>query len=70
MNALGDFNGDGSLTVADLQGELTLLTSGGSGSASTVPEPKSILLLASALIFTLIAPISFRKHALPSKISV
>lgn len=50
LNALGDFNGSGSFTADDLPGELALLTGGGSGSASAVPEPASIFLLGIAVL--------------------
>jgi hypothetical protein len=46
--AIGDINGDGQITNADLQPLLTLLKSGG-GSLAAVPEPASIVLLAFAL---------------------
>ena len=46
VNALGDFNGDGQLTIADLAGELSLLTGNGSESVSPVPEPPAAFPLA------------------------
>jgi len=45
---IGDFNGDGAFTNADLQGFLNYLKAG-SGSTSTVPEPGSLLLLGLAM---------------------
>ena len=45
--AIGDLNGDGKVTNADLQALLTLLKSGG-GSAAAVSEPAPIALLALA----------------------
>jgi hypothetical protein len=45
---LGDFNGDGKFTNADLQGFLNYLKAG-NGSLSSVPEPASLLLLGLAI---------------------
>ncbi len=52
LNALGDFNGDGVVDAADIQGELALLTGNSSsgGSASAVPEPASLALLSCAFL--------------------
>jgi len=44
MLAIGDLNGDGKITNADLQMLITDLQSGG-GSADPVPEPASIALM-------------------------
>ena len=46
--AIGDINGDGKITNADLQALLTLLKSGG-GSLAAVPEPASVVLMVLAL---------------------
>jgi Dockerin type I domain/PEP-CTERM motif len=46
--AIGDIDGDGQLTNADVQALLTRLKSGG-GSIDSVPEPTSLVLLALAL---------------------
>jgi hypothetical protein len=46
--AIGDIDGSGTLTNADLNALIGLLRSGG-GSLSSVPEPASIVLLAFAL---------------------
>ena len=48
LRAIGDIDGSGSVTNADVQALLTLLKSGG-GSVAAVPEPASIVLLALAL---------------------
>jgi hypothetical protein len=44
---VGDFNSDGLVTNADLQGMLTALKNG-QGNTSTVPEPSSIALVSVA----------------------
>jgi hypothetical protein len=47
---LGNLDGDGAVTNADLQGLITLLANGGgSGSLTAVPEPGAIVLLLTAL---------------------
>ncbi len=43
LSLLGDVNGDGKFTIADLQALLILLKNGGGSTA--VPEPASFLLL-------------------------
>src|SRR5262249_722900 len=48
MLTIGDVNGDGKFTSADLQMLVSLLTAG-HGSASAVPEPGSFVLLGLAL---------------------
>jgi hypothetical protein len=52
MAALGDFNGDGVFSAADIQGELNFLAgNGGSGSsAAPVPEPASLVLMGLAAL--------------------
>jgi hypothetical protein len=52
LNALGDFNSDGVLDAADIQGELNLIIDGssGGGQTSTVPEPASVVLLGLAVL--------------------
>jgi hypothetical protein len=47
--SIGDINGDGKITNADLQALLTLLKSGG-GSVDAVSEPATLALLALALL--------------------
>jgi len=49
MLRIGDFNQDGKLTNADLQGLVNFLASGGNGSISVVPEPPALALMALAL---------------------
>jgi hypothetical protein len=51
---LGDIDGDGAVTNADLQSLLDLLKSGG-GSAAQVPEPPSIVLMALAATFVVVS---------------
>jgi hypothetical protein len=56
MQKLGDLNGDGQVTNADLQGLITLLANGGgSGSLTAVPEPTSSVLMALAGVIILSA---------------
>jgi hypothetical protein len=45
---IGDLNGDGSLSNADIQPLLNLLAAGGDSSLGGVPEPASLILLALA----------------------
>jgi hypothetical protein len=54
LTAIGDFDTDGRFTNADMQGLLSLLASGG-GSATAVPEPSSLLLMALAAGFATVA---------------
>jgi hypothetical protein len=50
LAAIGDFNGDGLLTNADIQPELDLTASqGGAGAVTAVPEPASLVLVMLAL---------------------
>src|SRR5262249_47210789 len=50
--SIGDLDGDGLVTNADLQGLISLLASGGgSGSVTAVPEPATWVLAAIASIF-------------------
>ncbi len=51
--ALGDVNGDGAFTNADVQALLDDLKSGG-GSPAAVPEPSAICLLAIAAAISLL----------------
>ena len=51
---IGDLNGDGTFTNADLQFLLTTLISGG-GSSNPVPEPSTLPLFASGLLLSMVA---------------
>jgi hypothetical protein len=57
---IGDINGDGEMTNADLQALLIYLKSG-NGSGDPAPEPTSAILLLAAIV--LVQP--FQKHLLP-----
>ena len=59
--AIGDLNGDGKVTNADLQGLISLLNGGGGTGAQAVPEPNAMWLgmIAVAALFIC------RRHGLP-----
>ena len=52
---IGDVNGDGKVTNADIQAELDLIDSAGGGSLSAIPEPAAVSLLALGAIGLLFA---------------
>ena len=59
--AIGDLNGDGKITNADIQGLIGLLNGGGGTGARAVPEPNAMWLGMSAVAAILIC----RRHGLP-----